>query len=290
MRKMTSQARKMSVKDLDDLERAHAHLENPGIAARIADFVGRPIEAILLKGSPRVVSRAINAATKKALDAAMRVAIGTVGRSFAGKPSRNIAHRIAVTTTGAAGGFFGLAALGVELPVTTTIMLRSIADIARSEGEDLDDPAAKLACVEVFALGGKSADDDNAEAGYFAVRATLAQQVASAAEFVATHGMASKAAPVLVSVINSIASRFSVSVSEKLIAQGAPVVGAVGGAAINMLFMSHFQSVARGHFIVRRLERKYGQEQVRAEYNRIQVQQKRSQVHSKLASSTERPQ
>jgi hypothetical protein len=33
-------------------------------------------------------------------------------------------------------------------------MLRSIADIARSEGEDLSDPEAALSCVEVFALGG----------------------------------------------------------------------------------------------------------------------------------------
>jgi EcsC protein family len=47
-----------------------------------------------------------------------------------------------------AGGTFGLAALPVELPVSTTIMLRSIADIARSEGEDLSDPETALACVE----------------------------------------------------------------------------------------------------------------------------------------------
>ena len=38
--------------------------------------------------------------------------------------------------SGAAGGAFGLASLPVELPVSTTIMLRSIADIARAEGED----------------------------------------------------------------------------------------------------------------------------------------------------------
>src|ERR1700746_681884 len=63
-------------------------------------------------------------------------------------------HRALATASGAAGGTFGLAALPVELPVSTTIMLRSIADIARSEGEDLSDPEAALACVEVFALGG----------------------------------------------------------------------------------------------------------------------------------------
>ena len=39
--------------------------------------------------------------------------------------------------SGAAGGAFGLATLPLELPVSTVIMLRSIADIAISEGEDL---------------------------------------------------------------------------------------------------------------------------------------------------------
>jgi hypothetical protein len=266
---MNRQAKKMSAHDVDDLARAFGYLENPGIAAKIADLVGSPIEAILFKRSPRFVSKAIGTATTKALKAAMRVAMGTVGRFTKKKSSRNFAHKVAVAATGAAGGFFGLLGIGVELPVTTTIMLRSIVDIARSEGEDLDDPAAKLACMEVFALGGTSRADDDAEAGYFVVRAAIAQQVASAAEFVAAHGVASEAAPVLVSVINSIASRFSIAVSEKLIAQAAPIVGAASGALLNTLFMNHFQSVARGHFIVRRLERKYGQDLVRKKYKQV---------------------
>ena len=49
----------------------------------------------------------------------------------------------------------------------------------------------------------------------------------------------------------------------------ASVLGAAGGAAINFAFMDHFQSLAKGHFTVRRLERIYGPEPVRAEYQRI---------------------
>ncbi|MCJ7786409.1 MAG: EcsC family protein [Desulfobacterales bacterium] len=48
-----------------------------------------------------------------------------------------------------------------------------------------------------------------------------------------------------------------------------PILGAVGGALINLLFISHFQSAARGHFIVRRLERKYGEEILRREYEKV---------------------
>ena len=45
---------------------------------------------------------------------------------------------------GAVGGAFGLPALAVELPVSLVVMLRSIADIARSEGESLRDPESKM--------------------------------------------------------------------------------------------------------------------------------------------------
>ena len=49
------------------------------------------------------------------------------------------------------------------------------------------------------------------------------------------------------------------------------VVGAVGGAAVNLAFIEHFHSLARGHFTVRRLERVYGAEAVRAEYDRLEA-------------------
>jgi hypothetical protein len=44
---------------------------------------------------------------------------------------RNGLYRELVAGTGAAGGAFGLSGLAFDLPVTTTLMLRSIAEIAR---------------------------------------------------------------------------------------------------------------------------------------------------------------
>ncbi|MDH3252238.1 MAG: EcsC family protein, partial [Ignavibacteria bacterium] len=44
---------------------------------------------------------------------------------------------------------------------------------------------------------------------------------------------------------------------------------------INLVFMSHFQDMARGHFTIRRLERSYGENLVRQEYERL-----RELVHS----------
>jgi hypothetical protein len=157
----------------------------------------------------------------------------------------------------------------VELPISTTVMLRSIADVARSEGEQIKLPEAKLACLEVFALGGRSKKDDATETGYLAVRAALSRAVSDAAEHISRHGLVHQGSPAIVRFIAEVASRFGINVSEKVAAQAVPVLGAAGGALINTIFIDHFQDIARGHFIVRRLERKYGAELVREEYLKL---------------------
>jgi hypothetical protein len=97
----------------------------------------------------------------------------------------------------------------------------------------------------------------------------LAKSVAEAVTFIGERGVAEESAPVLVRLIAQIAARFGVVVSEKVAAEALPVVGAAGGASINLLFIDHFQNVARAHFTIRKLERKHGQDAVRAEYERI---------------------
>src|SRR5437899_4391228 len=89
--------------------------------------------------------------------------------------SKEFFHKVLVGTSGGIGGAFGLAALPVELPLSTAIMLRSIADIARSEGHDLKRMTTKLSCLEVFALGGTRSSDDAAESAYWMTRAALSK-------------------------------------------------------------------------------------------------------------------
>lgn len=262
-------AKKFSKRDLDDLQEAREFLENPGIAAQIANIIGTPIEVILSKKLPKSITKQIKNVTQGALNGALSTALFTFKSSNVARTAKTTSHKLAVAVTGAVGGVFGFPGLAVELPLTTTIMLRSIADIARSEGEDLSDPSVVLACLEVFAMGGKSRRDDAAESAYFAVRTVIAQQVAAAAEYIAAHGISSKGAPAVVALIANISARFSVTVSEKVASQAVPIVGALTGAALNTLFISHFQTVARGHFIVRRLERRYGAAAVRERYERF---------------------
>jgi len=210
-------------------------------------------------------SRIVQTATRTALEKALWVALGTMDRKTAQRPN-NVLHKVAAAVSGGVGGAFGLAALPVELSISTTIMLRSIADIARSQGEDLKTTPARLACLEVFALGGKSSKDDTSESSYFIVRAALAKAVSEAAEYIAERGLAEEAAPALVRLLATISGRFGIVVSEKAAAMAIPAIGAAGGALINALFMDHFQNMAAGHFTVRKLERKYGATLVRAAY------------------------
>lgn len=256
-----------------ELQQAKTVLENPGLAARISNVLGSPIEKGLAL-LPSEVNRTIVSVTTKSLNTALDVAIYTLDKrhSVAVNPRHsnllrsNRLHKATVTFTGAAGGAFGLPALALELPVSTTIMLRSIADIARGEGEDIRERETQLACLEVFALGGPGPGDDAAESGYFGVRVGLAKAVSDAARYLTAHGAAAKSAPALVNLVRQLATRFSIPVGQKAAAQAVPIVGAAGGALINALFIDHFQNMARGHFIVRRLERVYDPETVRAAY------------------------
>jgi hypothetical protein len=72
-----------------------------------------------------------------------------------------------------------------------------------------------------------------------------------------------------VRLLAQIASRFGVVVTQKLAAQAVPVIGVLGGAAVNYAFNDHLQQIARAHFTMRKLERRYGKDVVRMAYDKL---------------------
>ncbi|MGO9673029.1 MAG: EcsC family protein [Methylocella sp.] len=262
----------LSPDDEAALQRAFGELHRESLAMRLTALIGRQIGFIGLMVPPPI-AQTVN----KAAEAALRSAMGLALRSLADGPirDRRRLHKSVVTMAGAAGGALGLAGLPIELPFTTTVMLRSIADIAQGEGEDLGDPDVALACLEVFALGGDAGtiagiDRGGAlETGYFALRGLLAKSVSEAARHLLDRGLTDQASPLLVRFIAQVSARFGIVVSQKFAAQTVPLIGAASGAAINYAFVDHFQTLARGHFTVRRLERIYGAVIVRGEFERI---------------------
>ncbi len=260
-------AASMTASDQDALHFAKKLLTTPGISARVTGVISIPVEkglALVPKPFLRRVGRITQAALKSALAAATRT-LGTKGQG----PAASGRHTAAVVLSGAAAGAFGLPALALELPLATAVMLRSIAAIARSEGHDPHDPLIRLECVQVFALGGPAPQTANPETGYFAVRAALARSVAEAARHMAQRGVGAPSTPALIRFITQVTARFGLVVSDKAVAQAIPLIGAVGGGLVNFLFIRQFQRTARGHFIIRRLEARYGQAEVQRQYERI---------------------
>ena len=115
--------------DLDALHAAVAALERQSFAAQLMTFAGRQINFTTQVIPPRLRAVAVSA-TQAALSTAARVAL----RSLDGDPRRDAArlHRGLAALSGGVGGAVGLASLPLELPLSTTIMLRSIAEIART--------------------------------------------------------------------------------------------------------------------------------------------------------------
>lgn len=259
----------IKAKDLEDLRVAKRKLESPSLTVELAALIGQPLEAGI-RLLPKRFSGQIQSITQAALLRAIDIAIN----SLAKKPksgTHEAMHRWLTVGAGAIGGAAGVWALPVEIPISTTLVLRSIADIARDEGHDLTRLDIRLACLEVFALGGTGAQDNAAESSYWLIRASLGKAFADAATHLAQRGLATESAPALVRLATTLASRFSINLSAQVAAKAIPVVSAVSGATINLLFMQHFQEMARGHFIIKRLEDKYGTDVVQSVYANLDI-------------------
>jgi len=244
----------------------------------MADVIGSPVE-LAVKKLPNGVQKKIHKVTEAALYKATEAVLWSM-KNDPSKSASTKLHKLFAATSGAIGGAFGFIALYIELPISTTIMMRSVADIARSEGFDLNDFGTKQSCIEVFALGGKSNKDDSSESGYYIMRGftteTMKHLSKELAEIAARNvkGAAKIITPKqagswLAKLIEKVAARFGITITEKFAAQVVPVIGGVTGAALNIMFTNFYQDMARGHFIVKRLENKYGCEAVREAYLEI---------------------
>jgi len=248
--------------DQRDLDRAVQLLEAPRLAVRLANVAGKPLDGVL--SAMPGLNATLHATLRSAILHCLTVAIESQEEeAFA--PSRWLPKTL-TGLTGGLGGLFGAAALPVELPLTTTLMLRAIADIARHNGEDLSLLEPRLACLQVFALADRKADAAGAALGYFAARATLNRLTADVVSSLVERSVLDVSAPVVTRFVTELVGRFGLVLSERVAASAIPVLGALCGATLNVMFMDHFERVAQGHFTLRRLERAHGREAIAAHY------------------------
>lgn len=254
---------------LPDIDRAAlieawGRLERPSFAMRASRLLGKPLDAGFRR-LPQDLRTRLAAVTERALEEALDRVVASLD-PLPPSPARN---RLACVGLGAAGGLFGPVGLIVELPITTVMLLRTIAGVARSEGEDLDDMESRLACLEVLALTGPRPWDDTNEPGFFELKSTFAAQMGMPGAL----SSGALSVPVAAQLVQALARRFGVVVTQKAAARAVPLVGAATGAGLNAVFFDHYLDAARGHFTRRRLERRHGRLLVEEEYVRIGEEQ-----------------
>lgn len=235
-----------------ELAAALARIERGrGLIIRMADLFGGMVSVAGRFGLSRLgIGRMVQSKAAGVAEAALArgydVAILGLDRSsaFPGPRGRATVTRAAVIGSGALSGFIGIAGFLPDATFTTLAIMREIARIAATEGEDLSAEDARRACVEVFAFR-SGADRDESELGYFSAR--MALQGGSFSRLLAEVG-----------------SRYGVVLGEKFGLQAVPILGAVAGASLNAAFLDHYRNLARAHFTIRRLERTHGRDIVQS--------------------------
>jgi hypothetical protein len=272
----------ISIEDLEAIKKAKLDMENIGLVMKSLNKFGSKLESGVKK-IPAKQQEWLQKQVHKSLMYVVKSNLITMQSGKAFKKPSDKTYKALVTSAGAASGVLGSATLvgtaifAAELIISTKFMMRSILDIARSNGEDLQSLDTQMASMQVFALGGKSKDDDGLETTYYSMRIALSSAIKGASSFVTKNSIQNlnklllASSNPLIKLVGIIAGRFSVQVSEKFVAQSLPILGALGGGTINFVFVNHFQTMAKAHFTIRRLERKYGEVLVMKTYNELRI-------------------
>ncbi len=214
--------------ELDALARRYRRAG--GVGLQVLNLIGDSAEG-LLNRLPEDIRSRLDRVTESALSTAMRTAHGS--RRLV-KDQPDWLNRAVTTSMGAAGGFGGLPTAMAELPVTTTVLLRAIQDVALEHGFDPASESVQFDCIRVFAANGPLEEDDGTDLGFFSSRVAVTGATVQA-------------------LIARVAPRLATVLGQKLAAQTVPVLGAVAGAATNYAYTSYYQEMAHVHFRLRKL-------------------------------------
>jgi hypothetical protein len=264
---MTLEQEPLEPADHARLVRAVALLEHDSFITMLARMIGHPVEAIVAS-LPPVVSETILKASRNAILQCLKIALKPRGSRNPLAIAGN--HPVLVSgIAGAVGGLAGAAGIVVELPLSTIVMFQSIIRIAGAEGEDVSKPEVRLACLEVFALSTDGRGPASLRSGYYEARNALSKSADEATSYVLRRSTSLEAGSAVMGLVSAIAPRFGLLVSQELAATAIPIIGAATGSSVNIAFVQHFNNIARGHFAVRSLERKYGAARIGQEFELI---------------------
>jgi hypothetical protein len=232
-------------------EAARILLDARGIVIRISEWLGGRLHSVgrrFADFGPHLLGEDWQARYQALVEGALHNAyrVGTLGLDAASsrQPRRRVS-RLVAAATGGVSGFIGAPGIAADLPITTCLMMRSIAEIARSHGEDLTSADTRRACIEVFAFGGPEIADQDIDIAWWTIRGSL------------SHGS-------IALLTRQVAARFGATLSQRYLMRSVPLIGAATGSTLNYVFMDYYQRMARVHFTLRELERNHDPDAVRA--------------------------
>ncbi len=274
----------LNAHELRFIEEAASFLEKPSSLVSATDWLGKPLDK-LQNYLPENLEQMVKNAVKRALKTALQVAVQSlpqqkiipISLSAALHANQRSAwkHTAAVTTTGALSGVLGSASMMVELPVTTSLILRSIASTAQQWGHDLSQAEIQMQCLYVFTMGSAQTNrDDEMDSAYISARLAYHGLIREMAGFVSSHSLKEVflvlekgTLPALVKFASLLLPSLERTLVRSILSKAVPIVSAVGSAALNAGFCQYFTKAARFHFGLMHLEDVHGRELVHAHYN-----------------------
>ncbi len=207
-----------------------------------------------LQKLPAAWKDSFHAKARDSLWWAYRQAILGMDEKETGKRSLGLMYRLMATGSGLVTGAAGLPGVLADIPASTLLVLRSIADLARAQGHDIRDPAIQALCIEALAFGGPTDEDDDADLAFWSARA---------------------AAPVIADLVIDIAGRFGSRLLAVLPARAVPMISVIVAGAINWHFTGFFQNMAAVLLELKPIEDRYDRAMVRACFAQV-VREQRS--------------
>jgi hypothetical protein len=185
----------------------------------------------------------LHARARDALGWAWKRAITGMDREHTGRVAPTWFYRLLTAGSGAVTGAVGLPGVLADLPTSTLLVLRSLATIAREQGLDIAAADVQAACLEAFAFGGPTDEDDDADLAFWSARAAV---------------------PVFAEMLPQVAARLSGRLAVMLPVRAVPLVSVAASAGVNWHFTGFFQEMGDILLALLPLERRHGRVQVRA--------------------------
>ena len=214
--------------EITHLAKRYHMATGPGL--QLLNLLGGQVEG-LIDSLPMTLRDQLGSAT----EAALRTALDAALESRRAVPDQaGWLNTVVATAMGAAGGFGGMTSSLLELPVTTTILLRAIQGAATEQGFDPDLESVRFDCIKVIGSAGPLSYDDGADLGFLSARLALS---------------GTNVQRLIVTVVPKLAT----ALGQKLAAQTIPILGAIAGATTNYVYINYYQEMAFVQFRLRRL-------------------------------------